>query len=178
VFNTITVHFIPIMVWKGVSEQRATAMLATMALASFPTHLLLGWLADRMNKPRLMAASMLVGTASLLLLAYEHAGWNLWLFSVLFTTVESIFPVGWATVGDFYGRKYFGTIRGTMSAFYLWGAAAGPVMAGAVYDRHQSYAPMMSVLIGLFLMAACFYGLLRKPAVRLTVATRSANRAG
>jgi sugar phosphate permease len=166
VFNTITVHFIPILVWKGVSEQHAAAMLATMALASFPSHLLLGWLADRMNKPRLMAASMLVGTASLLLLAYDGTGWNLWLFTVLFTVVESIFPVGWATVGDFYGRKYFGTIRGTMSAFYLWGAAVGPVLAGAVYDRYQSYAPMMSVLIVLFLMAACFYALLRKPSGR------------
>jgi MFS family permease len=162
-FNTITVHFIPMMVWKGVSEQRAAAMLATMALVSFPTHLLLGWLADRMNKPRLMATSMLIGTASLLLLAYGEAEWNLWLFTVLFTVVESIFPVGWATVGDFFGRKNFGTIRGTMSAFYLWGAALGPVVAGAVYDRYESYAPMMSLLIALFLIAACFYAVLRKP---------------
>ncbi|MGH7828040.1 MAG: MFS transporter [Candidatus Binatia bacterium] len=162
-FNTITVHFIPMMVWKGVSEQRAAALLATMALVSFPSHLLLGWLADRMNKPRLMAVSMLVGTASLFLLAYGESEWNLWLFAVLFTVVESIFPVGWATLGDFFGRKYFGTIRGTMSAFYLWGAAAGPVVAGAVYDRYGSYGPMMSALIALFLIAACFYALLRKP---------------
>lgn len=162
-FNTITVHFIPILVWKGVSEQRAAAMLATMALVSLPVHLTLGWLADFVNKPRLMAASMLVGTVSLLLLAYGEGEWNLWLFTVLFTFVESIFPVGWAAVGDFFGRKNFGTIRGTMSAFYLWGAALGPVLAGAVYDRYQSYGPMMSVLIALFLLAALFYALLRKP---------------
>lgn len=165
-YNTITVHFIPMMVWKGVSEQRAAAILATMALVSLPSHLLLGWLADRMNKPKLMAASMLVGTASLFLLAYGELEWNLWLFAVLFTVVESIFPVGWATVGDFFGRKYFGTIRGTMSAFYLWGAALGPVVAGAVYDRYESYQPMMSVLIVLFLLAAGFYALLRQPVPR------------
>jgi sugar phosphate permease len=165
-FNTITVHFIPIMVWKGVSEQRAAAMLATMALASLPTHLLLGWLADFMSKPRLMAVSMLIGTVSVFLLAYGEAEWNLWLFTVLFTVVEAVFPVGWATVGDFFGRKYFGTIRGTMSAFYLWGAALGPVLAGAIYDRYQSYGPMMSILVSLFLIAACFYALLRGPAVR------------
>jgi sugar phosphate permease len=164
-YNTITVHFIPMMVWKGVSEQRAAAILATMALVSLPSHLLLGWLADRMSKPKLMAASMLIGTASLFLLAYGDREWNLWLFAVLFTVVESIFPVGWATVGDFFGRKYFGTIRGTMSAFYLWGAAVGPVVAGAVYDRHQSYQPMMALLITLFLLAACFYALLRQPSL-------------
>jgi MFS family permease len=133
--------------------------------------LLLGWLADHVHKPRLMALSMLVGTVSLLLLANGEAQWALWMFIVLFTFVESIFPVGWATVGDFFGRKHFGTIRGTMSAFYLWGAAAGPVLAGAVYDRHQSYAPMMLPLIGLFLLAALFYAVLKKPATSRVIHT-------
>lgn len=165
-FNTITVHFIPIMVWKGMSQQRAATLLAAMALISLPTHLLLGWLADHVNKPRLMACSMVVGTVSLFMLAYGEAEWTLWIFVVLFTVVESIFPVGWATVGDFFGRKHFGTIRGTMSAFYLWGAAAGPVIAGAVYDRHQSYAPMMTGLIACFVLAAVFYALMRRPMAR------------
>jgi len=49
--------------------------------------------------------------------------------------------VAWATVGDFFGRKSFATIRGTMSFFYLWGPALGPVVTGAIYDRYHSYAP-------------------------------------
>ncbi len=165
-FNAITVHFIPMMVWRGVSEQRAAALLATMALMSFPCHLLIGWLADLTHKPRIMAVSMLIGTASLFLLAYGETEWTLWLFAVLFTFVEAIFPVAWATVGDFFGRKYFATIRGTMAFFYLWGAAIGPVVAGAVYDRYQSYAPVMSAFIALFVIAAFLYGLLRKPSPR------------
>ncbi|HET8562970.1 MAG TPA: MFS transporter, partial [Candidatus Binatia bacterium] len=165
-FNAITVHFIPMMVWKGVSEQRAAAMLATLALMSLPSHLLLGWMADFVNKPRLMGVSMLVGTASLVLLAYGEGEWSLWLFTFLFTFVEAIFPVGWATVGDFFGRKSFATIRGTMSSFYLWGAALGPIAAGATYDHYQSYGPMMSVLIALFVTAACLYALLVKPSPR------------
>ena len=162
-YNAVTVHFIPMMVWKGVSEQRATALLATMALASFPCHLLVGWLADFLNKPKLMAVSMCIGTGSLFLLSYGEAEWSLWLFAILFTSVEAIFPVAWATVGDFFGRQSFATIRGTMSFFYLWGAGLGPVAAGAIYDRYQSYAPIMSILIGLFIVAACLYGLLRAP---------------
>jgi sugar phosphate permease len=165
-YNAITVHFIPMLVWKGVSEQRAAAMLATFALMSLPSHLLLGWMADFVNKPRLMGVSMLVGTVSLVLLAYGEGEWSLWLFTFLFTFVESIFPVGWATVGDFFGRKSFATIRGTMSSFYLWGAALGPIAAGWTYDRYQSYEAIMSVLIGLFVTAACLYALLVKPSPR------------
>ncbi|MBI4489053.1 MAG: MFS transporter [Deltaproteobacteria bacterium] len=165
-FNTITVHFIPLLVWKGVPEPRAALMLATFALLSFPAHLLLGWMADFMHKPRLMALCMLIATGSLPVLIYGQGEWSLWLFIVLFTLVEAIFPVGWALVGDFFGRKYFGMIRGTMSFFYMWGAVAGPVVAGATYDRTQSYGPVLPGMVVLFLMAALFYALLVKPSPR------------
>jgi MFS family permease len=163
VYNSITVHFVPIMVWKGVSEQRAALMLAAMALMSLPSHLLIGWIADWTSKPRLMAACMVLGAGSILLLAYGEAEWTLWTFTVLFTFIDAIFPVGWATVGDFFGRKSFATIRGTMSFFYLWGPALGPVMTGAIYDRYHSYAPMMSAFIALSLMAGSLYASLVRP---------------
>ncbi|HEX9273045.1 MAG TPA: MFS transporter [Candidatus Binatia bacterium] len=163
VYNSITVHFVPIMVWKGVSEQRAAAMLAIMALMSLPSHLLVGWIADHVSKPRLMGTCMAIGATAVLFLAYGESEWTLWVFTVLFTFVEAIFPVGWATVGDFFGRKSFATIRGTMSFFYLWGPALGPVITGAIYDRYHSYAPMMSAFIALSLIASCLYALLVKP---------------
>ncbi|MBI2366878.1 MAG: MFS transporter [Deltaproteobacteria bacterium] len=165
VYNAITVHFVPIMVWKGVSEARAAAMLAFMALMSLPCHLLIGWIADSVSKPRLMGICMVIGAGAVTLLAYGDGEWSLWAFTMLFTVVEAIFPVGWATVGDFFGRKSFATIRGTMSFFYLWGPALGPVVTGAVYDRYQSYAPMMSAFIVLSLVAGCLYALLGRPSL-------------
>jgi MFS family permease len=166
VFNSITVHFVPIMVWKGATEQQAAAMLALMALMSLPAHLFVGWLADRVSKPLLMAVCMVIGAASIGFLAYGEESWSLWIFTLLITFVEAIFPVSWATVGDFFGRKSFATIRGTMSFFYLWGPALGPVITGAVYDRHQSYAPLMSAYFATCLIAAVLYALLRRPARR------------
>jgi sugar phosphate permease len=165
VYNAITVHFIPIMVWKGVSETRAAAMLAFMALMSLPSHLLVGWIADSVKKPRLMGLCMAIGAGAVALLAYGDGERSLWTFTVLFTVVEAIFPVGWATVGDFFGRKSFATIRGTMSFFYLWGPALGPVVTGAVYDQYQSYAPIMTTFIALSLTAGCLYALLAKPSL-------------
>ncbi len=163
-FTTMMVHFIPIMVWKGADERQAAYLLAAFAFLSLPAHLLLGWLADYVNKPRLMAVAMLVGLVGLLSLILGRNEWNLWLFAALFTTAEAIFPVTWATVGDFFGRKSFGTIRGTMGFFYMWGAVAGPVVAGAVYDRTQSYGPMLPPLAVLFLVGAVLNWLLLRPA--------------
>jgi MFS family permease len=166
VFNSITVHFIPLMVWKGATEQHAAAMLAVMALMSLPSHLFIGWIADRVSKPRLMAICMVIGAVSIAFLAYGDDLASMWMFTLLITFVEAIFPVSWATVGDFFGRKSFATIRGTMSFFYLWGPALGPVITGAVYDRHQSYAPLMPAYLVTFLISAVLYALLRKPATR------------
>ena len=163
VFNSITVHFVPIMVWRGASEVRAAAMLATMALMSLPSHLFVGWIADRVHKPTLMAICMLIGAGAVAILAYGENEWSLWVFTLLFTFVEALFPVSWATVGDFFGRKHFATIRGSMSFFYLWGPALGPVITGFVYDRHQSYAPLMSAYIAISLIAALLYATLRPP---------------
>ena len=50
---------------------------------------------------------MSIGAASISFFAYGEGEWSLWVFTLLFTFMESIFPVGWATVGDFFGRKSF-----------------------------------------------------------------------
>ena len=161
--GTVMVHFIPIMVWKGLSETRAALLLSTFAFLALPSHLLLGWAADYVSKPRLMALAMLIASGALLLLVQGDNEWHLWIFTVLFTVVEAIFPVSWATVGDLFGRRFFATIRGTMSLFYLWGTVTAPVVAGLIYDRSQTYAPTLWGMVVLFILAALFYLLVHKP---------------
>lgn len=77
--------------------------------------------------------------------------------------LDASFPVVWATVGDFYGRRYFATIRGMLSFFYMWGSFAGPVFAGAVYDRTQSYVFVLWVLFALLLLATLLNIFLIRP---------------
>ncbi|TMA58041.1 MAG: MFS transporter, partial [Deltaproteobacteria bacterium] len=45
-FTTVTTHFIPIMVWKGLSQTEASVLLAGFALVNLPIHFLLGWIGD------------------------------------------------------------------------------------------------------------------------------------
>jgi len=73
------------------------------------------------------------------------------------------FPIIWATVGDFFGRRNFATIRGMMSFFYMWGSFAGPVMAGAIYDRTQSYLAVLWILLALLLFATLLVLFLIRP---------------
>ena len=41
-----------------------------------------------------------------------------WFFASLYSVLDASIPVFWAAVGDFFGRKSFGTIRGNMNLFY------------------------------------------------------------
>jgi len=164
--SSILVHFIPILVWRGLTQQRAAFFLAFLAFLGMPAHLLIGWLGDRLFKPRLMASCMAIASFAVFLIFSGTAEWQLFVALTVFTVVEALFPVTWATVGDFFGRNNFAKIRGSMSFFYMWGSVIGPVTTGAIYDRYQDYAPMKFILIGLFLAAASCYGLLQTPSRR------------
>ena len=59
-YSTATVHFIPLMVWKGLSEGAAATLLGAFASINLLAHFLLGWIADRVNKPKLLAACHLL----------------------------------------------------------------------------------------------------------------------
>lgn len=161
--SAVLVHFVPILVWKGYSEPQAAFYLGVIALCGMPTHLLIGWLGDRIYKPRLMASFMMLGSLSIYFLFHGGAAWQLWIAVLLFNVFEGLFPVTWATVGDFFGRKNFAKTRGTMSFLYTWGSVLGPVLAGAVYDRTQSYEALSWALFALCWLTALLYGLTLQP---------------
>ena len=165
-YHAISTHFIPLMIWKGMSQQQATVLLSSFALFGFSSTLLFGWLADTMNKPRLVSAILFTAGLSILLPLFGNSIGHLWVFILLFTTVEATYPVAWAMVGDIFGRRHFAKIRGYMSVFYVWGSVLGPVIAGAIWDRWQTYEPMLWALVALFMLSGVFYSLLGKPWAR------------
>jgi sugar phosphate permease len=168
-YSTATVHFVPLMVWKGLSEGAAASLLGAFALVNLMAHFVLGWIADRVNKPKLLAICHVLPALSLPPLLSDLGYWPLWLFTIAFTLLDASFPIIWATVGDFFGRRNFATIRGMMSFFYMWGSFAGPIMAGAIYDRTQSYTMALWIMLGLLVFATLLTLFLIRPwRIRMT----------
>jgi MFS family permease len=162
-YSTATVHFVPLMVWKGLSEGAAASLLGAFAFINLLAHFVLGWIADRVNKPKLLAVCHLLPALSLPLLLWDSGYWQLLLFTITFTFLDASFPIIWATVGDFFGRRNFATIRGMMSFFYMWGSFAGPVMAGAIYDHTRSYDMVLWTLLLLLTFATLLVLFLIRP---------------
>ena len=166
ILSAVTVHYVPIMVWKGLTAQRAAVFLAAQAFLSLPSSVLFGWIADRVNKPKLMAVCMLLATLSAIVLIYAESEWGILLFLPLFGMIEYTFPVNWSTVGEFFGRKNFAKIRGAMTFIHTWGSVIGPVIAGAIYDRTHSYTVLLWLSAGLLLLAGALYVMVVKPTAR------------
>ena len=162
-FTTVTTHFIPMMVWKGLSQTEASVLLAGFALVNLPIHFLLGWIGDFVNKPKLTAICMFLGVISVLPMQWTSSLWALWFFTCLYSVLDASIPVFWAAVGDFFGRRSFGTIRGNMNLFYTWGSILGPFIAGAVYDRTQSYQMVFAGITVALLISTAMTALLIKP---------------
>jgi sugar phosphate permease len=163
VLSAVNVHYIALMVWKGMTPQRAAFFLAAQAFMALPSHLIFGWLGDRMSKPHLMSSCMLLASASMVVLANVHSEWAVLIFIAMFSVVESTFPVNWSTVGEYFGRRNFAKIRGSMSFVSTWGSVIGPVIAGAIYDRTENYTIMIWSSAALLLIASALYAMVRKP---------------
>ena len=166
-FTTVTTHFIPMMVWKGLTQNEASVLLAGFAVMNLPIHFLLGWIADSVNKPKLVTLCITIGVIAVVPLMWSDRLWALWFFTALYPVLDASIPVYWAAVGDFFGRKSYGAIRGNMNLFYTWGSIFGPVIAGAVFDRTESYALVLSAMTIALLISAALTALLIKPWARL-----------
>ncbi|MBI2906796.1 MAG: MFS transporter [Chloroflexi bacterium] len=161
--GSVIVHFVPIMVWKGQDQESAALYLSAMALLGIPVRLGLGFLGDRCPKPAIVASAMVLGVVALAGMSLAKDPWYLVAFVLLLGVAEAASPVNWAMLGEFFGRKCFGTLRGVMCLVYSWGMVVGPVFAGAMYDGLQSYAEVLWVFAAVFLLAAISFALLKVP---------------
>jgi len=172
-YHAIAVHFIPLMVWKGLSQAEAALLLSAYAFLGMAATLLFGWFADKANKPRLNAFILFAAAAGMFLPIFASSFWLLFLFTVFFAAVETTFPLGWAVVGDLFGRKHYAKIRGYMVLFYTWGGVIGPVLAGAIFDRWQTYEPLLWGLIVVFIVAGIFFASLNRSWLKATERIRA-----
>ena len=161
--TTVSLHFIPMMVWKGASPQEAAFLLGALGALNIPLRLILGLLGDVWSKSAVMSTTLMVGAGSMVYLSMGGGGWELWLFLLLYALPDATGTMNWAIIGDFYGRRSFATIRGAMSFFYGWGGVVLPVIAGTLYDRSGSYDTTLFIMAGLWAFGAVVFAFLRRP---------------
>ena len=161
--DVLVINQIPILIWKGVDEARTSVYLSITYFATIPARFGMG-LAAAWAPPRLLlsGAMGLVALCSVaaLLLDGDRVAWFLIVSSA---TGQGVSSLAWITVGEYFGRRSFGTLVGVMTLFYGISGPIVPAAAGWVFDRTGSFVPVLVAVGALQVISASAFLLAKRP---------------
>jgi nitrate/nitrite transporter NarK len=174
-YSAVTVHLVPLLVWKGLDQRSAAFFVGLVALSVVVVRPLTGWLGDRQSKEKIGTFGVLLGAVGILALTYsDGAVGALVVFAVLFAFGDGINSVTWALVGDYFGRRSFATIRGWIGMIQGIVCMPAAVLMGYVYDQTQSYTYALIPCAVAYLMSGAILWWLRLPQRRPTLSSAGA----
>ena len=163
----------PVVIWflqgGGRSGDSSLPMAAFfvgfLSLGTFVLTPIVGWLGDRISKPRLSAVCMTFGAISMAMLLHQSGQvWYLTLSVLLLAVAESANPLNWAIMGDFFGRRAFATLRGWQHLPDQLMSMSTPVWMAWIFDHTGSYYWSLLPLAIIYGLSAGVYWLLPQPA--------------
>lgn len=155
--TALIVHTVPYLIGLGLTAQRAALVLSVALGLNIVGKPAFGAAADRFGIRLVYGLNLfVVGCGILLLLGARQPS-----ILVAFTLVYGLSvgaPIGLmpAILADSVGLRRFGSLSGLLVTLGVIGSAAGPITAGAVFDRTSSYASIFE----LFAVALLFASLL------------------
>ena len=159
----VQVHIIAILVWKGQEPAQASLLFALWLGMNVPAKLVFGYFGDRVSKRVILSGGMVLYTVAMVVLLASSSVWLLITTVVMIGLAEGITPINWAAVGDYFGRRYFATLRGIMTLSYSWASVLVPFGAGWWFDQHGSYeTPLVFATIA-SVLAVVVYAMMRRP---------------
>ena len=173
VTSGILVHGIPIMVWKGASEQSGADFVAMLFFISIPTRFLIGLSGVKFSSRWILTIGMAAGTVSLATLTYIDGTEIVYVFVVGIALLEGAATLNWVMVGDIFGRRHFATLTGIISVFYSTGMMLSPLFLGWVFDKTGGYTWSLLTLTILYAASACLFAIARPPNARKIAETGS-----
>jgi MFS family permease len=156
ILSTVVTHVIPYLTSIDIPIARSSLIAMAIPLTSIGGRLGLGWLGDRLDKRRVIAAAfaMIFGGLICFAFASPEATWLLVLFLILFgigyggnNTLRG------SVIRELFGRSNFGAIHGLVIGIMMVGSITGPPLAGWVFDNWGSYQPIWFVFTGLAVAA-------------------------
>jgi predicted MFS family arabinose efflux permease len=165
----IQVHQVPILTAGGMTRQHAAYLVSLGGIAGIAGKIVTGWLMDRAN-------AGIVGGLTLAVSAFAY-GLLIDGIRTVPLTVLAMIVIGYAAAAKlqicaymttrYAGMRNFGTIFGFMSSLIALGGGLGPFVAGLVFDRFETYDPLLFAAVGgTLLSAAMLIGLGNYPGWR------------
>lgn len=156
--HLVLVHLTPHAIDLGTGPMKAATFLGLIGGISIPGRIFMGRFSDIIGRKQAGIISALFMAGAMLLLAVGSKLWLLYLFSVIFgLSYGGIDPPIVALIGDAFGTRHMGVILGVLVVGWSAGGAAGPALAGYIFDVSGNYvyaflAAMVAMVIATILI--------------------------
>ena len=136
----VITHIVPRAQDIGLNPIRAAGVISILTAASAVSRVAGGMAADLVDKRKLLAALITTMALIMVWLTSADQSWEIYLFAILFGMVfGGGDPSLIAVVTDVFGNAKVGTMMGILMISWGLGSAAGPYLAGWVFDYTGSY---------------------------------------
>jgi MFS family permease len=166
----IVIHLVPILTDNGAAPMTAAFIASFLGVFSIIGRLGNGVLLDRYPAHIVGAATLALPIfGCLLLLSHSFGTSGLFAAAAFFglTLGAEINIVTYLAMLHF-GLRHFGVLTGTLMTAIAVGSAIGPLAAGFVFDKYQSYVPYLWSTILLMLVGVTALATLRRVPVHAT----------
>ena len=137
---TLSVHLVPKLTDSGISLITANFVVTLYTFVAFLSGFVAGYLADRTSKVLVLFVCMFLQAAAMTILALSDSLPMAVVFAILWGAgFGGRVPLLTAIIGDFFGRKNFGSILGINMVPSNVAMIFAPLFAGFMFDLRQSY---------------------------------------
>jgi len=163
VTSGLLVHAIPIMAWKGLSEQSGADIVALLFFIAIPARLFFGLYNSGLQTRYVLSMGMAFGTLGLFILVFVDSGWSVYAFVAGIAMLEGATTLNWVLMGQYYGRRNFATIIGIITAVYSVGMLASPLFLGWIFDHNGTYRVGLIVFIFMYAISSVLFFFSSRP---------------
>ncbi len=137
---TLSVHLVPKLTDSGISLITANFVVTLYTFVAFISGFIAGYLADRTSKIGVLFVCMLLQALAMTILTVTDSLPMAMVFAVLWGAgFGGRVPLLTAIIGDFFGRRNFGSILGLNMVPSNIAMIFAPLFAGFMFDLRQSY---------------------------------------
>lgn len=150
---TTIVHIVPHARDLGLPPATAAAVLSIIGGISMLGRIVMGSANDRIGGRRSLLVCLAILISSLVWLQLSDRSWMLFLFAVVYGFGHGgLFTVMSPTVAEYFGTAAHGQLFGLVLFSGTLGGSVGPLLAGYLYDRNDSYSIAFFLLTTLAVM--------------------------
>ncbi len=146
---TILLHVVPHVIDMGFSSTSGAQILSTVGAVSILGRLVMGGMADRIGTKSVLVICFMCLTMGLFWLQISDRFWMMVVFAFLHGFAHGgLFAIVAPITAEYFGTRSHGELFGIVTFVSTFGAAAGPVLAGFVFDATGSYQMIFRILTG------------------------------